>query len=54
MSGLLISFLVDLATGPTLVCTFGLVLLLAALVRPLTGMRATLEEEAGALATEEG
>jgi zinc/manganese transport system permease protein len=53
VAGLLISFLVDLATGPTLVCTFGLVLILAALVRPLIGVRGALEEEVAAPAAEE-
>ena len=53
VAGLLISFLVDLATGPTLVCTFGLVLILAALLRPLVSVRDTRAEEVGGPAAAE-
>jgi ABC-type Mn2+/Zn2+ transport system permease subunit len=37
-SGLLVSFRYDLPTGPVVVCMFGLVLILAGIVRRLTGV----------------
>jgi zinc/manganese transport system permease protein len=48
-SGLLISFKYDLPTGPIIVCMFGLVLLLAFVVRRLAGIDvAAVEPHAGA------
>lgn len=38
--GIYLSLVLDLPTGATIVCTFGLVLILMALVRPLFGRRA--------------
>jgi zinc/manganese transport system permease protein len=40
-AGLLVSFRYDLPTGPIVVCMFGLLLLVAVLVRRLTGTRVT-------------
>ena len=52
LSGIGASFYWDLATGPLLVCTFGVTLILAAILRPLLGIRpgreivvASLEQE---------
>ena len=52
LSGIGASFYWDLATGPLLVCTFGVTLILAAILRPLFGIRpgreivvASLEQE---------
>ena len=39
LSGIGASFYWDLATGPLLVCTFGVTLILAAILRPLLGIR---------------
>jgi zinc/manganese transport system permease protein len=39
LSGIGASFYWDLATGPLLVCTFGVTLILAAMLRPLLGIR---------------
>jgi zinc/manganese transport system permease protein len=44
--GLLISFVLDWATGPVLVCSFGLFLLLALALRPWFGVRVKSPEEA--------
>jgi len=44
--GLWLSFALDWATGPVLVCSFGLVLLVAALLRPWFGVRVKSPEEA--------
>lgn len=50
LGGLLVSFVWDLATGPVLVCSFGATLILAALLRPLTGIRPEPAARAEALA----
>lgn len=39
VGGILVSFWLDIATGPALVCAFGLTLILAAALRPLAGRR---------------
>ena len=39
LSGIGASFYWDLATGPFLVCTFGVSLILAAVLRPVLGIR---------------
>jgi zinc/manganese transport system permease protein len=44
--GLFISFTLDWATGPVLVCSFGLFLLLALFLRPWFGVRVKSPEEA--------
>jgi zinc/manganese transport system permease protein len=44
--GLLVSFVMDWATGPVLVCSFGLFLLLALLLRPWFGVRVKSPGEA--------
>lgn len=44
--GLLVSFTMDWATGPVLVCSFGFFLLLALLLRPWFGVRVKSPEEA--------
>jgi len=44
--GLLVSFTMDWATGPTLVCSFGLLLLMALVARPWFGVRVKSPEEA--------
>jgi zinc/manganese transport system permease protein len=44
--GLGISFVLDWATGPVLVCSFGLLLLIALLLRPWFGVRVKSPEEA--------
>jgi zinc/manganese transport system permease protein len=40
--GVYLSLHLDLPTGATIVCTFGLVLILMAAVRPLFGTRASI------------
>jgi zinc/manganese transport system permease protein len=40
--GVYLSLHLDLPTGATIVCTFGLVLILMAAVRPLFGSRASI------------
>jgi len=49
VGGIGASFLWDVATGPLLVCAFGLVLVLAALIRPILGVRPGTEIEVRAL-----
>lgn len=49
VGGILVSFWLDIATGPTLVCAFGLTLILAALGRPLVGSRPRGEVSVAAL-----
>jgi hypothetical protein len=39
MGGIGTSFYLDIATGPLLVCAFGVVLVIAAGLRPLLGIR---------------
>jgi len=39
LSGIGASFYWDLATGPLLVCTFGVTLIVAAIIRPVLGVR---------------
>jgi zinc/manganese transport system permease protein len=46
--GIYLSVVLDLPTGATMVCTFGLVLVVMALLRPLVGRRASARGRAEA------
>lgn len=56
VGGLLASFYWDVTTGPLLVCAFGLVMIVAALLRPLIGVKAVARRRAddGVAAAEVG